>query len=64
MPKLTERQFYCVVCRNRKTAKAEDITIEYDCKDKPRMVGFDNCGHVMYKYIKKSVVQKLANKYN
>jgi hypothetical protein len=64
MPKLTERQFYCVVCRKRKTAKAEDITVEYDRRDKARMVGLDNYGHDMYKYVKKTDVQKLANKYN
>jgi hypothetical protein len=28
------------------------------------MVGLDNYGHDMYKYVKKTDVQKLANKYN
>lgn len=70
MVKLNERQFYCVLCKARRTAKANDISIT--CyKNKRALHGetpalravCSTCGTQMTKWVKYSQEDRLKDKY-
>jgi hypothetical protein len=62
--KLKQQEFYCVECRKRVKCCADDIRIETDRAGKPRMIGEDKYGHLLFKYIKWDAEDRLARKYN
>jgi len=67
--KLTERQFYCVKCKARRTIPAEDICTKvysnkrmYDGKV-PTLKAECKCGTSLTKFVKHDAYDKLAAKY-
>ena len=68
--KLTQRQFYCVKCRSRKTIQADDICVKKYTNKRiiggytPTLKGKCNtCGTTLTKFIKHKDEEKLTAKY-
>jgi hypothetical protein len=68
MGKMSETQFYCVSCRDRKTAKKSDIC----CKmfnnsrsgDTPALIATcPSCGQNLTKWVKRDSFDKMCKKY-
>ena len=70
MPKLTQKQFYCVSCRAKKTLKDDDICVKifknkrmYDGKV-PALRGVcPTCDTNLTKFIKHSATESMQEKY-
>lgn len=60
---LKEREFYSVALRKVVLVPKKNISVEVDRNRRPRLVG-DYRGFPVFKYIKLSDAQRLANKYN
>ncbi len=70
MPKLTERQFYCVSCRKRVTMPADDICVKvfankrmYDGKAPALRSQCSSCGTNLTKFIPHDSTAKMTTRY-
>jgi len=70
MPKMNEKQFYCVKCKKRVTAKADDICVKVyknykmpDGKVPTLKAECQACGTNLTKFIKHDSTTKMQQKY-
>jgi len=45
-------EFYCVQCRKIVNVKHTNTKVQYDRRNRPRLIGLDRENHVVYRYIK------------
>jgi len=64
MPTLRETEFYCVQCRCKCKCAPKHIEYNTDRRGRPRLIGEDKYGHLMYKYIKFADATKMKKKYH
>lgn len=70
MPKLSERQLYCVSCRALRTIPADDLCVKiyknpkmYDGKAPALRAQCPHCGTNLTKFVKHDAVDRLIDKY-
>lgn len=70
MTKLKQREFFCVSCRKKRTAKADDICVKvyknnrmYDGKAPALRSKCSICGTNLTKFIKHNSTASMQNKY-